>query len=136
LKRHDPRDSLVYAGMAGRAALLRGDTVTAIANLRSARAMGTSGDLAWTFTAPAADERMLLAQLLLARHDYAGATKLAEVFDHQEPMAFLAYVPASLEIRAASARGLGEGRVAADFETRLAAIARAGKQETQEAQER
>jgi hypothetical protein len=132
LPRHDPRDSVVYAGMAGRAALWRGDTVGAIANLRAARAMGTSGELAWTFPAPAAEERMLLAQVLLARRDYGAAANVAEAFDHQEPMAFLAYVPASLEIRAASARGMGEGRAAAEFEARRAAIARASKLEAQE----
>jgi len=75
---------------------------------------------------------MLLAQVLLARRDYAEAARVAAAFDHQEPAAFLAYVPASLQIRAASARGMGEERAAAGFEARLAAIARAAK----EAQER
>ena len=129
---HDPRDSVVYAGMAGRAALWRGDTAAAVASLRAARAMGRSGELAWMPTPPGAEERMLLAQVLLARRDYAEAARVAAAFDHQEPAAFLAYVPASLQIRAASARGMGEERAAAGFEARLAAIARAAK----EAQER
>jgi len=132
LPTRDPSDSVVYAGMAGRKALLGGDTVTAIERLRLVRALGTGGELAWAFPGPAGEERLLLARLLLARRQYSEAAKVAEVFDHQEPMAFLAYVPASLEIRAASARGMGEGQAAAGFEARLAAIARASKQEAQE----
>jgi len=127
LPRHEPEDSVIYAGIAGRAALLHGDTVTAIARLRTVRAVGRSQDIAWTFWSPAAEERLLLARLLLAQRDYRGAAKVADVFDHQQPMAFVAFVPASLEIRAASARGMGERRAAAGFEARLAAIARAAQ---------
>ena len=132
LPRHEPRDSAVYAGMAGRAALWRGDTATAIARLRAVHAVGRAQDIEWTYSSPAAEERLLLARLLLAQRDYRGAARVADVFDNQEPMAFVALVPASLEIRAASARAMGEGRAAAGFEVRLAAIARASKQEAQE----
>ncbi|HTT68915.1 MAG TPA: hypothetical protein VMF70_12900, partial [Gemmatimonadales bacterium] len=132
LPKHWPLDSVEYAAMAARTALWRGDTIAAIARLRVVRAVGSQADLAWTFSAPAAEERLLLARLLLAQRDYRGASRVAEVFDHQQPMAFVAYVPASLEVRAAAARGLDEGRAVAGFEARLAAIDRAGKQEAQE----
>jgi tetratricopeptide (TPR) repeat protein len=132
LPKHDPRDSVEYGAMAARSALWRGDTVAAIARLRTVRALGPGGDLAWTLSAPSAEERLLLARLLLTQRDYRGAAKVAEVFDNQEPVAFVAFVPASLEIRAAAARGLGEGRAAAEFEARLADIARASRQEVQE----
>ena len=108
--------------MAARTALWRGDTVAAVAQLRTVRALGTAADLAWTFPAPAAEERLLLARLLLAQRDYRGAARVADVFDNQEPMAFVAHVPASLEIRAAAARGMGQAKAAAGFEARLAEI--------------
>lgn len=126
----DPQDSAVRAGMAGRALLLRGDTAGAIAELALVRAVGSSKQLTWDFCPPAAEERMLLARLLLARRDYERAARVAQVFDLQAENAFIVHVPEALEIRAAAAHAMGRGRVAAAFETRLASIARAARQRT------
>lgn len=123
----DPRDSAVRAGMAGRALLLRGDTAGAIAQLATVRAVGSAKELTWDFCPPAAEERLLLARLLLAQRQYQRAAEVAGVFDLPGPMAFMAHVPASLEIRAAAARGLGQAGAVAEYAARLARIGRAPK---------
>jgi serine/threonine-protein kinase len=123
-----PMDSVVYASMAGHAALLRGDTTAAIAHLRSVRAVGPQQELAWDLGLPAAEERLLLARLLLARREYGEAARVAAVLGHPQPVAFVSLIRASLEIRAAAARETGQTRAAAGFEARLADIARAAEQ--------
>jgi hypothetical protein len=122
LPRGSPFDSAVHHGMAARLAVLRGDTARALSALAALRTVGTPIELSWELWAPRAEERLLLARLLLARREYEAALGVASVFDHAQPVAFLSYVPASLEVRAAAARALGRDREAAGYEARLAAI--------------
>ncbi len=124
LSRGDPLDSAVRDGMAARLAVLRGDSAQAVAHLLRLHAIGTTHELSWDLVAPRAEERLLLARLLLARREYGEALRVAGVLDHPQPVAFLTYVPASLEVRAAAARAMGMGRAAAGYEARLAAIRR------------
>ena len=119
-----PLDSAVREGMAARLALLRGDSARAVAGLRQVRAVGTPSDLSWDLIAPRAEERLLLARLLLARGENEEALRVAAVFDHPQPVAFVTYVPASLEVRAAAARALGRSREQRTFEARLERIRR------------
>jgi tetratricopeptide (TPR) repeat protein len=127
LPRGGPLDSVVAAGMAGRVSLLRGDTAAAVRQLEAVRAVGSTSELAWDFCAPAAEERALLARVLLARREYERAAAVAAAFDISTPMAFLAHVSEGLRIRAAAARGMGRGRLAAALEARLSQLARASE---------
>ena len=127
LPRGDPRDSAVWNGMAGRALLLRDDTTAAMTRLAAVRAVGSTRDIAWDVCAPAAEERLLLARLLLARRDHERAAAVAAAFDLPGPVAFLPRVAAAVEIRTAAARAMGQVRAVAGYAARLAEIGRASK---------
>jgi len=58
--------------------------------------VGSAKELTWDYCPPAAEERLLLARLLLAQRQYQRAALAAQVFDLPGPMAFMAHVPASL----------------------------------------
>jgi serine/threonine-protein kinase len=105
----DPDSRRVAGLLATHLAVARGDSAGAVPRLSGLIAETQSGGLAWDLTYPLAPERMLLARLLLARGDYAEAERVASAFDHQEPIAFLPYLPASLMVRLRAARALGRG---------------------------
>jgi hypothetical protein len=119
-------DTPAFLSASGRLALGRRDTAGAIAALRAIRSVATPADLLWEYPAAYAEERVLLARLLLARGEPAAAIVVAEVLDHGWPVAFTAYVPASLTVRAQAARALGSSRDAAAYAARLASARREG----------
>lgn len=105
------------------ATLARGDTARAMALLHAiVSAPVPGGDLVWDLTAPRGMERLVLARLLAARGDYRKAIDVANVFDAAWPSIHLLYVPASLELRAASAAALGDKALESGFRGRLAAL--------------
>jgi len=124
LPRGSPFDSAVHHGMAARLYVLRGDTARALSVLAALRTVGTPIDLSWELWAPRAEERLLLARLLLARREYQEALRVASVFDHAQPVAFLSYVPASLVVRLRAAEHLGRRDLVARYRERLAAFGR------------
>ena len=105
-----------------RMALLQGDTSATIAALQSVLGAGPQRDLDWGIGASLASDRLLLAQLKLARREWREAIRSATVFDHPIPAVFLPFVPASLELRRAAAEALGEPREARVYMDRLAAL--------------
>jgi hypothetical protein len=112
-----------YAAMLDvRLALLRGDTAGAIAVLQSVLGAGPQRELDWGLGEPLAVDRLLLARLRLARREWREAIRSAAVFDHPIPAVFLAFVPASLELRRTAAEALGETREARIYMDRLAAL--------------
>jgi hypothetical protein len=120
----DGTDTLVHGAMAARLALLRADTTRALAILWALEPRGDMGAIGWQFMAPLPEERLLLARLLLARHEYARALEVAGVFDASQAMAYALYVPQSLAIRLRAARALGRRDLAARYRERLVALGR------------
>ena len=100
-------------------ALLSGDTARAIERLRRLNPAVPNDSITWSMSLPVAIERIKLAELLLARRDYAGAIGVASVFDHPEPMVYVAFLPASLSIRQRAAEALGQRQAADEFRSRL-----------------
>jgi eukaryotic-like serine/threonine-protein kinase len=118
------RDSLLAASLRARATLARGDSAEAIRQLRALTPTATSHqDLAWSPWESLGGERLLLAQLLLARGQAAEALDVAGGFDSPVPVSYLMYLPASLSVRVQAAEQLGDTRLAQAGRARLAALA-------------
>ncbi len=98
------------------------DTVAAIAALTTVLAAPMSMDaLAWSLPNARAAERLLLARLLAGRGEHRRALAVASVFDSVQPLIHVMYLPASLELRRASAAALRDADLAARFSRRIAA---------------
>src|SRR5262249_28317150 len=105
-------------------AYLRGDTDVALRLLRALRPHGAQQELAWDVYSALTFERLALARLLLAKREFADAIRVADSFDHPEPMLNLALLPASLTVRLRAAQGLRDTKLAKQYEERLAALGR------------
>jgi hypothetical protein len=77
-----------------------------------------------SLAAPFAPERLLLAELHLARGDYRRAHAVAAAFDHGAT-AFLPFIPASLRIRRDAALARGDDALASRYTRRLRALGHA-----------
>ena len=88
-------------GLRARLALLRADTTRAIALLSSLSPRGSMGDIGWEWMASLAEERLLLAKLLLARGRSADALAVAGVLDAAQSMPYALYLPDGLECASA-----------------------------------
>jgi len=108
--------------LSSRVVLLEGDTAAAISGLRAALGTGKREELDWGLGESLAPDRLLLADLLLARGRPQEAIAIAAIFDHQAPIVFLPYLPASLTLRRRAALALGEEREARRYESRLASL--------------
>jgi len=117
----DP-DSLLTAALAARLALLRGDTTAAIQRLLRLRPSAPRLDITWGVWESLGSERLLLAQLLMAREEYALALRIADGFDHAQPAIYLVYLPASLALRAEAGERLGRPQLAQQFGRKLVAL--------------
>jgi hypothetical protein len=124
---HDPWIARLAQVLAARLVLLQGDTVPAIDLLRAELGAGRREALDWDISEPLAADRLLLAELLLARGLAAEALATATVFDHQAPAVFLPFLPASLTLRRQAALALGRDRDARRLEGRLAALGQGGR---------
>lgn len=80
--------------------------------------------LAWGFGASLAPQRLDLARRLLHEGRLVEAIRAAAVFDHGEPILFVQFVPASLQIRMEAARELGDREAASRYEARLRSLYR------------
>jgi hypothetical protein len=78
--------------------------------------------MAWGLWESLGSERLLLAELLMARGEYALALRIADGFDHPQPAIYLVYLPASLALRARAGERLGRPRLAEEFGHRLLAL--------------
>ena len=108
--------------LGARLALMQGDTAAAVGRLRAVLDSTPQIGLDWEIGAPLAPDRLLLAELLLARGQPREAILAAGVFDHPVPIVFLPFLPASLELRRRAAVELGERREARAYADRLAAL--------------
>jgi tRNA A-37 threonylcarbamoyl transferase component Bud32/TolB-like protein len=106
--------------------LARGDSSGAESGLqRIMDAPLTTDNLQWDITVSRGLERLTLARLLLARGRAQEAWHVANVFDSPVPMVYVAFLPASLELRATAARMVGDVASERQFRSRLAAFSRA-----------
>jgi len=108
--------------LAARVVLLQGDTTAAIDRLRSAIGAVPQVDLDWGIRQSLAPDRMLLAELWLARGRPREAIAAASVFDHHVPVVFLPFLPSSLALRRKAALALGHAEEAELYARRLAAL--------------
>ncbi|MEO5826863.1 MAG: serine/threonine-protein kinase [Gemmatimonadales bacterium] len=117
-------DQLVANGAAARLALVRGDTTAALRLLRALHPVGGVGPVNWDPWESLANERLLLAQLLLATGDARGAIDAADLFDSPRAQIHLLYLAPSLAVREAAAARLGLTNVREGLAARLRALRR------------
>jgi tRNA A-37 threonylcarbamoyl transferase component Bud32/tetratricopeptide (TPR) repeat protein len=118
--------TLMADGTAARALLVRGDTAGAIAALTRilATPVPSGSSLGWRDQEARGAERLALARALLARREFERAIQVANVFDSPANQGYVAYLPASLTVRAAAADSISDGARRAAFRSRLAALRR------------
>lgn len=120
-----PSTQLYANALRAHLAVLRGDTAEAIRRLGNLQPAAVSDSLAWAFGLPLAAERLQLARLFASRGRHADALRVADTFDHRGPLVYLPFLPASLVLRAHSARARGQEGRAEDYERRLTDLGRA-----------
>jgi serine/threonine protein kinase/tetratricopeptide (TPR) repeat protein len=116
------RDRLIANAVAARLPLLEGDTAAAITQLRALTPSATRQGIAWEPWESLGPERMLLAKLLRARGDCAGAGKVAAQLDATEPLAYPLYLRGSLDLRVRCASDMGDASLAAHYHRRLRSL--------------
>ena len=117
-------DRMVLDATDARRALLRGDTVTAIARLKSIRPAADPAFITWDPWESAANERLLLARLQLATGDAEGAWLTAATFDSPRSQVDALYLAGSLSVRLRAARQLGRDSDRSRIQARLRALGR------------
>jgi Tfp pilus assembly protein PilF len=118
------RDVLVTRILNARLVLAKGDTDQAIAQLAALKPTAVRRDVAWQPWAALGVERLLLAELLVARGRYENALRVASQLDATEPVTYLLYLRPSLELRLRAARALGDTKLASRYEARLRGLNR------------
>ncbi|MFL5492817.1 MAG: protein kinase domain-containing protein [Gemmatimonadales bacterium] len=109
----------VREALEGHLALARGDTETAAQTFRTLRVNVPAEALEWGLAEPMAVEHLVMARFALARGNFAEAHRIAGVFDHPAPIAYLPYLPAALEIRRRAAQGMGRPDLVRRYQERL-----------------
>ncbi len=117
-----PSIALAAASLGAHLTLLRGDTAAALARFASLPIVALRDSLSWEFLEPLATDRITLASLLLSQGRAAEALAVASVFDHPQPIVFVAFVRRSLELRLTAATRLGRTALAAELRGRLRAL--------------
>jgi hypothetical protein len=109
----------IRAVLDGHLALARGDTITALRHFRVLRLDAPRDAVEWSLVESLAIERLLLARLAIARGDYAEAHRVAGVFDHPAPVAYLSFMRPALDVRLRSARALGKSDLVGRYRARM-----------------
>jgi tetratricopeptide (TPR) repeat protein len=116
------RDSLLDAAVAARLALVRGDSDQAVFRLRALRPNAPSREILWQPWESLGIETLVLAEVLLARRQYAEAYRVAARFDSPQPLVYLLYLRRSLAVRVQAADGMGDVQRSARDRQRLAGL--------------
>lgn len=103
----------------GQLALGRGDTASAVQSFRSLRVNVPADRLEWGLAEPLAAERIVLAKSALSRGDFAEALRVAAVFDHPAPIAYLPFIPVALHLRVRAAQALSRPDLVRNYQARL-----------------
>ena len=120
----DREETLLAQSVTARAALARGDSAGALKLLQQLVPTAGRGALIWNPWESLGGERLLLAELLLARGEFVEALRLARNFDAPVPVPYVLYLPASLKLRLRAARALGDEQLAQRVRARLVALGR------------
>ena len=115
-------DRLLASAINARVILLKNDSVGAIARLQDLRPSAQRSGIAWQPWESLGAERILLAELLLARHEDDGAYRVAALLDATEPLAYPLYLRRSLTLRLDVARRRGDLRRERELTARLRAL--------------
>ena len=120
-----PGVTLMARATAARTRLAKGDT-SAIAALDDLlrTPIPSGGALLWRDAEGRGPERLALARALMARRQFRRAIDVADGFDAPANQTYVAYVPASLELRASAADSLGASALHAAYRARLTALGR------------
>ncbi|HEU4995806.1 MAG TPA: serine/threonine-protein kinase [Gemmatimonadaceae bacterium] len=119
----DSMDKLLARSLSGRVALARGDTAGALRLLGDlVPTRRPSAEVQWHEMAAAPGERLLMAQLALARGDAERAIALSSVIDSPAAAIHLLFVPASLALRSEASRD--DRRTRSEIRDRMAALRR------------
>jgi hypothetical protein len=110
--------------MLARAALARADSAEALRRLSALVPTARRRPLEFDWWESLGGERLALAELLLARGQFAEALRVASIFDSPTPVIYLIYLPASLSVRLRAAQALGDAVLAERFRARLVALGR------------
>lgn len=105
-----------------RVRLAQGDTTGAVTILAANPPAARKSALSWRPNESLVADRMLLAELYLARGQPWDAIEWASVVDAPAVLADLVFLPASLRIRATAADAAGDQQLAQDMRQRLAAL--------------
>ncbi len=103
-------------------ALAEGDTARAILLLRRLRPTAPSDSITWEPWESLGWERLTLARLLAGVGEPAEALRVASSLDATQPVAYLLYLRASLELRSELARRVGRPALAESLLARLRAL--------------
>jgi len=120
----DREETLLGQSVTARAALARGDSAGALKLLQQLVPTAGRGALIWNPWESLGGERLLLAELRLARGEFVEALRLARNFDAPVPVSYVLYLPASLKLRLRAARALGDEQLAQRVRARLVALGR------------
>ena len=126
-----PRTRVFAEIMDVHATLLAGDSTVALDKLERLRPRGLRGWIYWSLWYGIGFERLLLAELLLARGDYERAYRIGEEFDRSAPVPYQALLPRSLVLRERAARALGRTDLVTRTRDRLAELGRSDLLELQ-----
>jgi DNA-binding SARP family transcriptional activator len=117
--RSDRLTRLVADGLRARLLLARADTASALVQLKTLRPNAPRASLTNMPFEALAQERIMLARLLLAKRQYVEALRAAETFDRPQPDWYLPHLGESLRIRISAARALDLQERARRYEARL-----------------
>jgi hypothetical protein len=115
-------DRLVAAEASARLSLLRGDSTGAIKKLQALKPTAPRNDLTWLPWESLGAERMMLAELLLARGYARRAIDVATLIDAPQPFAYLYWLRSSLQLRVRAADQLHDARLAKSYRARLSQL--------------
>ncbi len=118
----NPQEVIIAEALRGHAALARGDSLEAIRLFAALKPVARLDSIPWHMVQPLGMERLLLAQLHLARGEYGQALDVASLLDSPAPVYYVVLLRSSLQVRMAAAERLGDMRLARHFERRLAAM--------------
>ena len=126
-ERGDAHTAMLARAVLGHQALALGDSSRALEIFSSLESVGTRVGFDVGLSEALAPERIILAELRLARGEHEEAYRVAAIFDHPEPLIFVPFLARSLEVRLEAARalpGAAWARRAEEASARLQALGR------------
>ena len=115
-------DSLMARAAGAYLALARHDTTLAMSRFATLAPTAPHADVETTVMESLSPERLEYARLLLARHQFADAHRVASTFDQPSVFVHQLFLRPSLDVRLAAARGLDDSRLQQQARDHIAAL--------------